>query len=298
MIRKMQTGGASNYEQMLAQLYGNIGSAGQAYTANIIKPAIEAGAPTVPKLEVAGPGALQQQMFDLASQGVKDSRDFFGSGIGALGAGADYVKQAAESRFDPSTDTQRFMDPYQRNVIDEYTKEMRRQFDISKAGRDAAAQRAGAFGGDRSGVVEAEATRGFEDTLGRGIAGLMSSGFQQAQKTAMSDYQNQLRNLQTAGQTMGQQGQILGQFGQAAPQALSSMVGTLGKAGATQYNLGQAQNQALYDQQMAQFRLPQEMLQLQSGIVSGFSPAIGFAPPSGGAGGGINPLLSFIGGLF
>ena len=26
MIRKMQTGGASNYEQMLAQLYGNIGS--------------------------------------------------------------------------------------------------------------------------------------------------------------------------------------------------------------------------------------------------------------------------------
>ena len=28
------------------------------------------------------------------------------------------------------------------------------------------------------------------------------------------------------------------------------MVGTLGKAGATQYNLGQAQNQALYDQQM------------------------------------------------
>ena len=273
MIRKMQTGGASNYEQMLAQLYGNIGSAGQAYTANILKPAIEAGAPNVPKLEVAGPGALQQQMFDLASQGAKDSRD-------------------------PSADTQRFMDPYQRNVIDEYTKEMRRQFDISKAGRDAAAQRAGAFGGDRSGVVEAEATRGFEDTLGRGIAGLMSSGFQQAQKTAMSDYQNQLRNLQTAGQTMGQQGQILGQFGQAAPQALSSMVGTLGKAGATQYNLGQAQNQALYDQQMAQFRLPQEMLQLQSGIVSGFSPAIGFAPPSGGAGGGINPLLSFIGGLF
>jgi|TARA_R100001460_G_scaffold40006_5_gene74987 hypothetical protein len=298
MIRKMQTGGATSYEQMLGQLYGNIGSAGQAYTANILKPAIAAGAPNVPKLEVAGPSALQEQMFNLAAQGAADARDYFGTGIGALNTGAGYVGQAAESRFDPSADTQKFMNPYQQNVIDEYTKEMQRQFDISRQGRSAQAVQSGAFGGGREGVVEAEATRGFQDTLGRGIAGLMSSGFQQAQKAAMDDYQNQLRNLQTAGQTMNQQGQVLGQFGQAAPQALSSMVGTLGKAGATQYNLGQAQNQALFDQQMGQFRLPQEMLQLQSGIVSGFSPAIGFAPPTGGQGGGINPLLQFMGALF
>ena len=91
MIRKMQTGGASNYEQMLAQLYGNIGSAGQAYTANILKPAIAAGAPNVPKLEVAGPSALQEQMFNLASQGAKDSRDFFFFFFGTLGDGNDYV---------------------------------------------------------------------------------------------------------------------------------------------------------------------------------------------------------------
>ena len=83
----MNTGGASNYEQMLAQLYGNIGQAGQAYTANILRPAIAAGAPDVPKLQVNDPSQLQQQMFNLASQGVQDSRDFFGTGIGALGAG-------------------------------------------------------------------------------------------------------------------------------------------------------------------------------------------------------------------
>ena len=298
MIKKFQSGGATNYEQMLAQLYGNIGQAGQAYTANILRPAIAAGAPDVPLLNVQDPTALQQQMFDTASQGAANRRDFFGTGIGALSAGADFVKQAAGSRFDPAADTQRFMDPFQSNVIDEYTKEMRRQFDISKAGRDAAAQRAGAFGGDRSGVVEAEATRGFEDTLGRGIAGLMSQGFQRAQTAAMQDYQNQLRNLQQAGQTMNQQGQVLGQFGAADPQALATTVGTLGKAGATQYNIGQAANQALFNQQQAQFRLPQEMLQLQSGIVQGFPSAIGFPPPQGGAGGGINPLVGFLGGLF
>ena len=96
---------------------------------------------------------------------------------------------------------------------------------------------------------------------------------------------------------MNQQGQVLGQFGAADPQALATTVGTLGKAGATQYNVGQAQNQALFNQQQAQFRLPQEMLQLQSGIVQGFPAQLGFPPP-GGAGGGINPLVSFLGGLF
>ena len=40
------------------------------------------------------------------------------------------------------------------------------------------------------------------------------------------------------------------------------------------------------------------MLQLQSGIVQGFPAQLGFGPPPGGAGGGINPLVSFLGGLF
>lgn len=297
MIRKMQTGGATNYEQMLAQMYGNIGKAGEAYTSMYVKPAIEAGAQQVPGLQVSDPSQLQKQMFDLASQGASQSKDYFGSGIGALGVGADYLKQATGSQYDPAS-AQKFMDPYQQNVVDAYTKEMQRQFDISGQQRAAQAIGSGAFGGGREGVVEAEAQRGFQDTLGRGIAGLMSQGYQQAQTAAMSDYQNQLKNLQQAGQTMGQQAQTLGQYGAMAPEALGSLVGTLGKAGATQYNIGQAQNQAAYDQAMQQFQLPLQMLQAQSGIVSGFSPAIGFAPPSGGAGGGINPLLSFIGGLF
>ena len=76
MIKKFQSGGATNYEQMLAQLYGNIGQAGQAYAANILRPAIAAGAPDVPLLQVHDPTALQQQMFDTASQGAANRRDF------------------------------------------------------------------------------------------------------------------------------------------------------------------------------------------------------------------------------
>lgn len=297
MIKKFQTGGATNYEQMLSQLYGNIGQAGQAYTAPIVQQAIQAGVPTPPKLEVSGPTPLQNQMFNLASQGASQAKDYFGTGISALGVGSDYIKQAAESQYDP-TSAQKFMNPYQQNVVDAYTKEMQRQFDISRQGRNAQAQAAGAAFGDRAGVVEAEAQRGFQDTLGRGIAGLMSQGYQQAQTASMSDYQNKLQSLLGAGQLQAGQAQTLGQYGAAAPQALGSLVGTLGQAGATQYNIGQAANQAAYNQALAQYQQPIQALQLQSGIVGGFPAAIGYPPPSSSGGGGINPLTMFMGSLF
>jgi hypothetical protein len=181
------------------------------------------------------------------------------------------------------------MDPFQQNVIDEYTKEMNRQFDISKATRDAAANQAGAFGGDRSGVVEAEATRGFQDTLGRGIAGLLSSGFRDSQTRAMTDFDSRMKNLAQAATTQGNIGQTFGQFGQAAPIAASTTADILGKAGTTQQAINQAGLDALFAQQQQQFKLPFDALALQSNIVSGLPNQIGFNPY--GAAGGINPLI-------
>ena len=154
---------ATAYEDLLAQLYGNIGTAGQKFTSNIVKPFMDQ-APGVPLQGVAGPSDLQQQYFQTAANMTTGQPDFFCRGIGALDQAATTAAQATQA-YDPQS-FQKFMDPFQQNVIDEYTKEMNRQFDISKQTRDAAAQRAGAFGGDRSGVLEAEATRGFQDTLG------------------------------------------------------------------------------------------------------------------------------------
>ena len=50
------------YEDLLAQLYGNIGTAGQQFTSNIVKPFMDQ-APGVPLQGVAGPSDLQQQYF-------------------------------------------------------------------------------------------------------------------------------------------------------------------------------------------------------------------------------------------
>ena len=274
------------YEDLLAQLYGNIGTAGQKFTSNIVKPFMDQ-APGVPLQGVAGPSDLQQQYFQTAANMATGQPDFFGRGIGALDQAATTAAQATQA-YDPQS-FQKFMDPFQQNVIDEYTKEMNRQFDISKQTRDAAAQRAGAFGGDRSGVVEAEATRGFQDTLGRGIASLLSSGFRDAQTRGMTEFSDRMKNIAQAATTQGNIGQTFGQFGSAAPVAASTTADILGKAGTTQQAIDQAGLDALFAQQQQQFKLPFDALALQSNIVSGLPNTIGFNPY--GAGGGINPLI-------
>ncbi|GAG55511.1 unnamed protein product [marine sediment metagenome] len=46
----------------------------------------------------------------------------------------------------------------------------------------------------REGVVEAEAQRGFQDQLGRGLAGLLSSGYGQAQQQAQKTFEDQKKS--------------------------------------------------------------------------------------------------------
>ena len=277
---------ATAYEDLLAQLYGNIGKASEKFTSNIVKPFMDQ-APNVPLQGVAGPSDLQQQYFQTAQNLTTGQPDFFGRGIGALDQAAATAQQATQA-YDPSS-YQAFMDPYRQEVVDNYTKEMRRQFDISKASRDAAAQRAGAFGGDRSGVVEAEAQRGFQDVLGSGIARLLSSGFSDAQTRGMASFQDQMKNIAQAATTQGNIGTAFGQLGQASPIAASTTADILGKAGTTQQAIDQAGLDALFAQQQQQFKLPFESIALQSNVVSGLPSQIGFNPY--GAQGGINPLI-------
>ena len=273
------------YEDLLAQLYGNIGKASEKFTTNIVKPFMDQ-APNVPLQGVAGPSDLQQQYFQTAQNLTTGQPDFFGRGIGALDQAAATAQQATAT-YDPQS-YQAFMDPYRKEVIDRYTDEMNRQFNISRAQRDAQAQRAGAFGGDRAGVVEAEATRGFQDTLGRGIASLLSSGFADAQNRGMTAFDNRNRNLAQAATTLGNVGQTFGQLGQAAPIAASTTADILGKAGTTQQAIDQAGLDALFAQQQQQFKLPFDAIALQSNVVSGLPSQIGFNPYGTG---GINPLV-------
>ena len=224
-------------QNLIAQQYGNVLTAGQALTAN---------AAPVPTANVVTPSAAIGQATNLAANVATTGPDYFGAGVGALQGAANAISSAMTTTsqlgqaYDPQS-YKGFMDPYQKEVIDRYSQEMQRQFDIAGQGRAAQAIGAGAFGGGREGVLEAEAQRGFQQQLGTGIAGLLSSGYQQAQQQAQQAFEQQqagqqaAAGLQLAGGELGTGiGQLYGTFGVQAPMTQANLATTLSQLGVTE----------------------------------------------------------------
>ena len=283
-------------EELRSQYLANLLGEGQKLISNL---------PPLPKETVEGISGAEQQALNLARSGVANRPDYMSMGVGSLGqatlsaANAATQAQASTGAFDPAS-TQAFMNPFQQNVIDEYTKEMRRQFDISQAGRDAQAVGRGAFGGDRQGVLDAEAATGFQRQLGQGIAGLLSSGYQQAQRSAQQAFENQQRrgqlaaqNLANVGRTQAGIGQLFAQFDPIASGVLERDTSTLARIGATERGIGQAERTADYQNLLRQYLQPFQALGFQGSLIGGFPSAEGAAAAQS-----FNPLLSGINSLF
>ena len=153
--------------------------------------------------------------------------------------------QAAQGQFDPSkSNYQQFFDQYQADVTQQALKQMDEE--AAKAQSDLAtrAQRAGAFGGSRFGVQEAELSKNLQDIKSRRISEDLSRNFQQAQAKAMDTFERaQARNL-GVGQALGQAAQGLGSLGQLGFGLGQAGIGTLG----TIVGQRQARNQALADE--------------------------------------------------
>ena len=260
-------------EELREQYYGDLMKSGQDLIRDL---------PPLPKETVEPISGAEKQALDTARESVANRPDYLSMGVGSLGQASLTAANAATQamgttgQFDPAS-TQAFMNPYQQQVIDEYTKEMQRQFDISRQGRAAQAIGAGAFGGGREGVLEAEAMTGFQRQLGQGLAGLMSSGYQQAQNAAMQAFENQQRRGQLAAQNLGNIGrlqtgigQMFGQFAPIASGVTERDVSTLARIGATERGIGQAERTADYQNLLRQYQQPFQALNFQSGILGGF----------------------------
>lgn len=103
---------------------------------------------------VAGPTGLQQTALDSVS-GL-NAGNLATQGTALTTQGANYTPTNAT--FD-STAAQQYMNPYQQNVIDIANKEAGRSADIQGVQQAGQAAQAGAFGGSRQGVVDAERNR-------------------------------------------------------------------------------------------------------------------------------------------
>ncbi len=165
----------------------------------------------IPAYEVAGLTPQQQAAIQRAEAGLgayqpdlEAARTTIGTGLEAIGA--------AQEVLDPSQ-ISTYMDPYQQQVTQEALAELQRQSDIQGQRTSAEAVAAGAFGGSRFGVREAEEARNLAQVQSQRIFEDLSRNYLQAQQAQRATAQ-QLGTIgtQTLQAAQGQAG--LGQLGQ------------------------------------------------------------------------------------
>ena len=162
------------------------------------------------------------QAQDLADSTRETPYQYRDQGIGAL--------QGAMGGFDPST-TMDYYDPYAEDVIAAQQADIERLGNQQRLASSAQAAAAGAFGGSRGAVEQAEIGRNVLGEQSRMGAQLRSQGYQQARQAAMQAFEAQKARQMAAGQGIGQLGLQYGQLGQqdiAQPAALAQARGQMG----------------------------------------------------------------------
>ena len=184
--------------------------------------------------------------------------------------------QQAQQQFDPTTaNTQAFMNQYQADVTKEALKQLDEQAAKAQSNLATQAQKAGAFGGARFGVQEAELAKNLQDIKSRRIFEDLSRNFMQAQQQAIGTSEAaRARNLQAAqtfGQLGGQQAQIAQGIGNVGAQqfglqqsGIQSLLGT----GNVQRTRDQAVEDELFRFRTAEGLEPRSRVQFASDILS------------------------------
>ena len=239
--------------------------------------------------QLAALSPAQQQAISSAMSGIgsyspymQKGAEALGQGIGAVGAGlgtlGTAIEGAGQATYDP-TSYKQFMDPYTEDVIAATQADIARQGQMQQNQASAGAVGAGAFGGSRQGIQQAEIGRNVMDQQARTGSQLRSQGFAQAQTAAQQAAQQQLRQAQLTGQlgqSTGALGQTIGQLGTATAglgqlgqqmgvQDINTLLGIGGlEQGQTQKELDVARANSLAEQ-----ALPYQQVGFMSDIFRG-----------------------------
>lgn len=234
--------------------------------------------------------ALADTTFGLYNNAANNAGQFYNTGFGMLGQGLGQMDGAAAgygtmmgaipgamstygqmAGYRPSqvqagqlsgANLSGYMNPFQRDVIDTTMSELNRQELMQGNAMKDEAQRAGAFGGDRMGVQQAENNRNFDMTRASTLANLNSQNFLNAQGQATNDInrdfsaqqtnQGMNANMMQGGASglaalgqggasgLGALGQGMAGLGQGQMQFGQNQMGSLANQG---FNMGQQINQ-------------------------------------------------------
>jgi len=248
----------------------------------------------LPEVQVAGLSELQQQGIQQAGvTGVGAPTTT--AGIGQVLTGQQQVAgglQAAQA----GPNISQFFNPYQSYVIDE----INRQAQIGQQQVSDAAVRAGAFGGGREGVQQAEMERRRLETIGRA----QQQGFQQALGAAQRQQGLEVQAGLQAGAAGRMAGATLGQLGVTQQQQAGADINQLLGAGGIQRQLAQATLDAQRQSQLQQQFEPYQRLEFlknvyaagptsQSGITASTQPTT--SPLAQSIGTGIGAFAAYQG---
>ena len=191
------------------------------------------------------------------------------SGLGSLGlAGqaAGVGQQFAQQAQNPAA-MQGYMSPYMQNVVDYQKTQALRDYQIGAPMRARQAVGAGAFGGNRQALMEAEAQR----SLGSQLQGIAATGsqkaFEDAQRQQQFGAQLGLQGIQAGLQGMGQAGQAAGTLGQLGQQqfgAQKDIINMQSQMGKEQ----QALEQSKINQQIQDYAIAQQYPFMQLGLMN------------------------------
>ncbi len=149
-----------------------------------------------------------------------------------------------------------YQSPFQEQVIETALGDIQRQQELAQQRAQDVALGAGAFGGSRSAIFEAEATRPYIEQAARTAVGLRQTGFEQARRAAEADIAREMEGRRF-------QAGLLGGLGAEQAQRL----GMLGQIGEQQRLLQQQALQVPYQEfQRALAYGPQQFGLLQSGL--------------------------------
>ena len=157
-------------------------------------------------------------------QGLATStRPAFSEGIGSLRtAGTTVAGGTGQFGVSEITPFLAESSPYTQGVINEAVRQINRQGELARMGIKARAAQAGAFGGSRQAVEEAELERNLMEQRNAAITGALERGYTQALGAAQQSYeQAQQRDIAAGAQQAGI-GSQLGQLGTQAANVLST----------------------------------------------------------------------------
>ena len=160
-----------------------------------------------PTQVTAGSIAAPGQVGDVAASGVQTGFGFDpidNQQVQDQGVTAQQVQgQTVRAQSLAQTDLTPYQNQYDSGVIDAALDDLDRARQMAQNQNAASAVSAGAFGGDRQALVEAETNRNFADQAARTAVNLRQQGFQNAQQQAQAD----LNRAQQAGMQTAQFGQ-------------------------------------------------------------------------------------------